>query len=88
MISIKQRVFKIISQVLEISAEEVNEESSPETLENWDSLKHMNIVMALEEEFDVEFTEDQIVELLNVRLVIMTLEEILSESKAIQSDVA
>ena len=36
-------------------AEEINEESSPDTIESWDSLRHMNIVIALEEEFNVQF---------------------------------
>ena len=54
---------KIISAVLEISLEEINEKTSSETIKFWDSLKHMNLIIALEEEFNIEFEDDEIVEM-------------------------
>lgn len=71
-----KRVFKIVSQVMGIPVEEVNEDSSPDTISQWDSLQHMNLVLALEEEFKIQFTGDQIVSMLNVKLILLTLEEL------------
>lgn len=71
----KDRVFKVISQVMDVPPESVNEDSSPDTIANWDSLHHMNLVLALEEEFNVQFTDEQAVSMLNAKLVILTLEE-------------
>ncbi len=71
----EQRVFTVIAQVVGVPIEEVTLESSPDTIDQWDSLKHMNVIMALEQEFDVQFSEEQIVYLENVELVLETLKE-------------
>ena len=64
-----------MSAVFEISTGEINDESSPDTIESWDSLKHMNMVVALEEEFKVKFTDDNITELINMKLIKVVLLE-------------
>lgn len=40
-----------------------NDNISRESVPTWDSLKHMQVVFALEDAFDCQFTEDQIPEL-------------------------
>ena len=72
----RERVYKIISQVFNVPIEDINDESSSDDIETWDSLKHMNMVLALEEEFNVQFGEEQILEMLNVGLIIEILKEI------------
>jgi acyl carrier protein len=62
----KQRVLRIASDVLGAPIEQLDGSSSPDTVESWDSLNHMNLVLALEEEFEVQFSDDQIVELLSI----------------------
>ncbi len=59
--------------VFEVPTEQINDESSPDTIESWDSLKHMNLVVALEEEFETEFSNDEIVEMMNYLLIIEVL---------------
>ena len=70
----KERVIKVFSQVMGVPVESINEDSSPDTLEAWDSLKHMNLILALEEEFSVQFKDEEVVEMLSVGLVILVLE--------------
>ena len=72
----RERVYKIISQVFNVPIEDINDESSSDDIETWDSLKHMNMVLALEEEFNVQFGEEQILEMLNVGLIIEIIKEI------------
>ena len=71
----KDRVFKIVSQVFDVPAAQLNEDSSPDTVDNWDSLKHMNLVLALEEEFGVTFSDEEVVVMLSVDIIIETLKE-------------
>jgi len=40
--------------VTEVLGETVDDTSSPETTEGWDSLNHLNIILALESEFQIE----------------------------------
>jgi len=70
---LKKRVFLIISNVFDYPLEKIDEKSSPDTIESWDSLNHMKLILALEEEFKVEFSDDQIVDMLNVSLILCEL---------------
>ena len=75
-----ERVYKVVSQVLNVPLESINEEFSPDDAHEWDSLKHMNLVLALEEEFQVQFNEEQIVEMLSVGMIIESINESRQES--------
>ena len=66
----EDRVKKVMSDVLNIDIESINNESSPDNIENWDSLKHMNLVIALEEEFKVEFDDEEIADSMNYALIL------------------
>ncbi|MBN2088466.1 acyl carrier protein [candidate division KSB1 bacterium] len=49
----------------------INENSIPENIEmnkivNWDSLNHLNLIVALEEKFKVSFEPDEIAEMVNI----------------------
>lgn len=74
----KKAVCEIIGTIMGVPPESVNETSSPETLSNWTSLNHMNLILALEQEFGVRFTDAQVVELLSVQAIMNALEERLS----------
>lgn len=69
----KERVFQMCSQILGVPLEEIDERSSPETIASWDSLKHMNLVLALEEEFGVKFTDEEIMSMVSVQLILNAL---------------
>jgi acyl carrier protein len=54
---------QVLSRVREIASDvlqaDVTGESSPETIENWDSVHHLNLVLALEEEYGFEFLPEE-----------------------------
>ena len=66
---LEDRIKNIMSAVFEIPEEQIKDNSSPDTIESWDSLKHMNLIIALEEEFEVEFTDNEIYEMMNYTLI-------------------
>jgi acyl carrier protein len=70
---LRERVFRIISKVMDVSFEKVNERSSPDDLEKWDSLQHINLILALEEEFEVRFTDQEIVRMRDANAILETL---------------
>lgn len=71
----KERVLKIISQIFNVPVEEIPDAASFEDIPNWDSANHLNFIMAVEQEFGVRFSEEQIVEMLNIDLILLTLKE-------------
>ena len=72
---VRSRVFKIISQVFKVPVESVTEDSSPDQIAKWDSLEHMNLVLALEESFKVQFEASQIGEMQSAGLILLVLKE-------------
>jgi acyl carrier protein len=74
--SLRDRVVRVTSQVLNLPTEAITEESSPRTVEGWDSLGHMNLMLALEEEFGVQFSDERILQLLSVGAIVQALREL------------
>ena len=69
--TIESKVIKILATVMKVDVSELNSDSSTDTLPTWDSMNHMKLVMFLEEEFDVHFSEDQIVaEMLSCKQIV------------------
>ncbi len=54
------RLIKIASDILEVAPTELDADSSPKTTKNWDSLRHINLVLALEQGFGVRFAPSEI----------------------------
>ena len=56
----EERLFSVLSSILNVPRESLNLDSSRNSLEEWDSLKHMFVMLALEEEFSIEFADHEI----------------------------
>jgi acyl carrier protein len=53
---ILNRVRQIATDVLDAK---VNADSSPSTVESWDSVRHLNLILALEEEYGFQFLPEE-----------------------------
>jgi acyl carrier protein len=58
--SVESVVVRVASDVLGVPADRITPETSPETVETWDSLQHLNLVLALEAELGIQFDADDI----------------------------
>jgi acyl carrier protein len=61
----ENRIRNIMSEVFKIPADSVNDKSSPDTIESWDSLKHLQLILSLEDEFEIIFNDDEIAAILS-----------------------
>ena len=61
------RIKTVVSAVLDVPLSVVTIDTTASELENWDSLGQMNLMLALEEEFGLQFTPEQITNLHSVR---------------------
>ena len=55
----QDRVRQIMANVLGISPQHVDEGMSMDTVVGWDSVRHLNLILALEESFNVRFTSEE-----------------------------
>ena len=72
---INEKLNLVMSAVFELPIESINQKSSPETIESWDSLKHMNLIVAIEEEFNLRFDDDDIIGLNSYQSIQKTLKK-------------
>lgn len=78
----KDKIYRIVSEVFGVPTEEVNDDSSPDVIANWDSLSHINLILSLEKEFAVSLSPEDAMEMLSVRLIRIILgERIIADSK-------
>ena len=71
--SVEDRLKNVMSSVFGIPNNDIQDDASPDTIDSWDSLKHMNLIVALEEEFETEFGDHDIIEMMNYKLIINVL---------------
>jgi acyl carrier protein len=61
----REDILDIFRRIMEAEGD-LSPEDSPETVENWDSLRHMRLVLALESAFGLEFSPDDILEIVTL----------------------
>ncbi len=74
---VESRIKGVMSPVFGISEDEIEDTASPDTIETWDSLKHINLIVALEEEFNVEFSDEEIFDMMNYKLIVATIHDLI-----------
>ena len=70
----------VMAVVLKVPVATIDENSSPDNIATWDSIAHINLTMALEGEFGISFTDEQVVGMLNYELIRATVAEALAAS--------
>jgi len=64
-----ERVRAIASDVFRVPADKLSADSSPESVENWDSMEHLNLVLAVEEKFGIQLDPEEIEQMKNIGAV-------------------
>ena len=57
---------RVVSEVFGIAPEDVTDEVSPDTIDDWDSLSHLRLVTALEDAFALKFENAEIMDMTTV----------------------
>lgn len=70
-----EQIKELMANIFEVEVSDIGDDASPESIESWDSLKHMNLIVALEEEFNIQFTDEEILQMLNFQLISLILKE-------------
>ena len=65
----------VMSSVLEVDAGEIDDDASMDTIGSWDSLRQMNLVLALEDSFAVSIPDEDVANATSYKLIVLVLEE-------------
>ncbi len=63
------QVQAIASDIFGVPVDKITADSSPETIETWDSMQHLNLVLAVEEKFSLQLSPEEIEEMKSVGAV-------------------
>tara|TARA_B100000287_G_C20318031_1_gene656621 strand:- start:204 stop:440 length:237 start_codon:yes stop_codon:yes gene_type:complete len=66
---LEKKLKKLVSTVFEIKIDEIDDSTSPDTVEKWDSLKQLNLAMAIENEFEITLSPNDITDMLSYKLI-------------------
>jgi acyl carrier protein len=74
------RLVEAVASVFGLSDDEVKPESSQENVPDWDSVGHLNLILAIEDAYGVQFSTAQIPELTSVAAIQRALDKLNSSS--------
>ena len=69
-----EKLHRVISDVLGVPVEHISDKSSPDNIDKWDSLTHINLIIAIESEFNISLTPEDTMDMLSVKLIRIILE--------------
>ena len=67
------RIRGVMARILEIPVNEVKASSTRQALPNWDSLRHLDLVMEVEAEFGCSFTMEEMTRIASVEDFLSTI---------------
>lgn len=70
MSDVRLECIKVFADVMNVDAGVINDNTNPETLQEWDSLAHVQLVQALERAFNITIPPDEGIELESFPMVV------------------
>jgi acyl carrier protein len=67
---VESKVRSVLADVFGLNAQDVGPDTSTDTVEGWDSLHHLTVVLSLEEEFGIQFDDEETLSLVTFPLII------------------
>lgn len=69
----KKKIQEIMSEIFEIDLSKINDLTSQKNTTEWDSLSHLNLIVEIEESFDISFTPEQIGSMTSLEKILIEL---------------
>ena len=60
---------EVVAQAFGVEPDGIDESSSPETVEGWDSMGHLNLIAALEKRFNISIDIGDAMEMVSVERI-------------------
>jgi acyl carrier protein len=75
MTTVPPRLQRLLADLFALSEGDITLTTSAETLSEWDSLKHLQLMLMLEEEFHIQISPETMEQLTSVARIVSWLEE-------------
>ena len=74
---VQEKVMQVVVNIFQVSPDKISTKTTSDDIEKWDSLNHINMIQALEQEFGIRYDQEQMVSMLSVEEIIEVTKEIL-----------
>lgn len=75
--NLEERIKDVMAGVLEINIASINEDSAQSNIESWDSIKTLDLIVSLEEEFDVSIPLEEVGNMTSFKFIKQMIENLL-----------
>jgi acyl carrier protein len=72
--NIETKCVEVFAKVMGVPSESIRDNSSPDTIEDWDSLLHVELIANLEQFFSIQISPEEGIELENFRSIVSIVE--------------
>ena len=69
----EEKIKRIMAYLFDINENEISEKTAFNSVKKWDSLKHMELIIALEKEFKIKFDSHEIPTMINFKIIVATI---------------
>ena len=70
--SVEHKIKAIMAKLFKIDMGDINEETTADDIDQWNSLGHVDLLVNLQNEFEIEFTDSQLVEMQSYKTVVQS----------------
>ena len=67
------KIKNVMSIVFNVPSNEINDTAAVHQIVGWDSLNHIKLILAIEEEFDIKFEVEEIETMINIPMILVTI---------------
>lgn len=76
---LKDELKQIMAAIFNVDVASINDDSSSDSISSWDSLKHMNLILAIEEEFNLSLSDDEVIQMFDFKGIYNNIEKRISK---------
>jgi acyl carrier protein len=76
----EEKLRAVVASMLELDPSAVGPETSTDTVDQWDSVRHMNLIIALEGAFDITIPDEDVANLTSYPIIKAVVEEQLARA--------
>ena len=69
MSEIDSKLKKIFLDIFNINSKDFSSNSSMKNIEKWDSLNHIGLISEIENQFSINFKDEEVIEMINFKVI-------------------
>jgi len=64
------QIRQIMADLFDMDVKSISPMSGPDSIDHWDSLRHMQLVLCLEEEFTIELSDEEVMQIVDFQSIL------------------